>query len=281
MEPLAPLASAAEGRTTPPSAEADSLLVIDSLGITYGSGRTTKEVVGNLSLTVRRREFVCVVGPSGVGKTSLIRCIVGIQKPTQGRLTLRGDQVRGPREGVAFVSQDYSRSLMPWLKIGDNVMLPLKGKGIAKSEMTARRDEALAAVGLAHAAGMYAWQLSGGMQQRVSIARALAYRPELLVMDEPFASVDAQTRADLEDLVLRLQHDIGVTTILITHDIDTAVYVADRVVVIGGKPAGVVDEVETGLGRHRDQITTKASPDFIEGRSRVLLSIRRAQGAHS
>lgn len=281
MEPIAVPMPHADDRVVASAQEAEALLVIDSLGIAYGSGKTAKQVVQNLSLTVHRREFVCVVGPSGVGKTSLIRCIVGIQRPTQGQVSLRGDRVRGPREGVAFVSQDYSRSLMPWLKIGDNVVLPLRGKGLAKAEIKSRRDDALAAVGLAHASDMYAWQLSGGMQQRVSIARALAYRPELLVMDEPFASVDAQTRADLEDLVLRLQHEIGVTTVLITHDIDTAVYVADRVVVIGGKPASVIDEVETGLGRNRDQIATKSSAAFIDGRSRVLLSIRSAQESHS
>lgn len=277
MEPLTSTVASSLGAPVRESDNPGPLLVIDSVGITYGSGTKTKEVLADLSLTVRSREFVCVVGPSGVGKTSLIRCIVGIQKPTAGTVALRGKAVVGPSDGVAFVSQDYSRSLMPWLKIGDNVAMPLKGKGIAKAEVAARRDEALEAVGLGHASDMYAWQLSGGMQQRVSIARALAYRPELLVMDEPFASVDAQTRGDLEDLVLRLQHEIGLTTVLITHDIDTAVYVGDRIVVVGGRPATVIDEVAPGLGRDRDQITTKSSPEFIEGRSRVLHRIRQAQ----
>jgi NitT/TauT family transport system ATP-binding protein len=258
-------------------AEPAEILSVERLGMTYGSGAGTATIIRDLSFTVPQKEFICVVGPSGVGKTTLVRCIAGLQRPTEGSIRLEGSEVRGPSDGVAFVSQDYVRSLMPWLRIRENVMLPLKGKGIAKSEMAERARIALEQVGLGHASRNYPWELSGGMQQRVSIARALAYRPHLLIMDEPFASVDAQTRADLEDLMLRLQHETGVTTVLITHDIDTSIYMADRVMVLGGRPATVIDEVETGLGNDRDQIGTKASPRFLQAREHVLRSIQYAQ----
>ena len=258
-----------------------TILEVRQLGVSYGSGEKLSEIISGLDFQVNQGEFICVVGPSGVGKTTLIRCIAGLQQPTAGGVILRGETVTEPSSGVAFVSQDYSRSLMPWLRIRENVVLPLQGKGISKSAMRQRCDDALRAVGLSEAAGQYPWELSGGMQQRVSIARALAYQPELLIMDEPFASVDAQTRSDLEDLVLRLQHTTGLTTVLITHDIDTAAYMADRVFVLGGRPASLVDTVTTGLGRERDQLTTKASARFLETRGRVLLSIQRAQNAIS
>lgn len=253
------------------------ILAVENLGMTYGSGSSAVTIIDDLSFSVRQKEFICVVGPSGVGKTTLIRCIAGLQRPTDGAVLLEGAEVRGPSEGVAFVSQDYGRSLMPWLRVRENVILPLKGKGISKEEMNARCDEALEHVGLSHAGKNYPWELSGGMQQRVSIARALAYKPRLLIMDEPFASVDAQTRAGLEDLVLDLQHTTGLTTVLITHDIDTSIYMADRVMVLGGRPATVIDEVHTGLGAERDQIGTKSSPRYLEAREHVLRSIQAAK----
>lgn len=265
-------------RTTLDPDTGEMLLQIKDVGVSYGKGAQAKRIIAGLNFSVARKEFICVVGPSGVGKTTLIRCIAGLQQPTTGSVELRGMTVKEPRDGVAFVSQDYSRSLMPWLKIRENVILPLKGKGLDKSEMLERCDSALAAVGLEHAHGHYPWELSGGMQQRVSMARALAYKPDLLIMDEPFASVDAQTRAELEDLVLRLQHSTGLTTVLITHDIDTSIYMADRVLVLGGKPAALIDTVYTGLGAERDQIATKSSKKFLEGRNRVLRGIKEAQG---
>ena len=133
---------------------------------------------------------------------------------------------------------------------------------------------ALVEVGLKDHVQKYPWQLSGGMQQRVAIARALAYAPAIVLMDEPFASVDAQTRADLEDLTLTIKNHLGVTIMLVTHDIDEAVYLADRVLVLGQKPTQVVDLIETHLGTNRDQITTKATPEFTELRSRVYQEIR-------
>jgi NitT/TauT family transport system ATP-binding protein len=176
---------------------------------------------------------------------------------------------------MALVFQDYSRSLMPWLTVRKNVILPLRHLHLAKAELKARCDEALEAVGLSHAENQYPWQLSGGMQQRVAIARALAYRPEILIMDEPFASVDAQTRFDLEDLCLTIREDFGMTILVVTHDIDEAVYLADRVVVLGSKPARVLRVVDVDLPSPRDQISTRALPEFAEQRTEVLALIKR------
>jgi NitT/TauT family transport system ATP-binding protein len=155
-----------------------------------------------------------------------------------------------------------------------NVMLPLRAKGYSKREQAARADAALAAVGLAQAGAQYPWQLSGGMQQRVAIARALAYEPEALLMDEPFASVDAQTRADLEDLILSVRDRFGMTVLLVTHDIDESVYLADRVVVLSGSPATVREEITVDLPRPRDQLSTKLLPRFSELRAHVMTLIR-------
>ena len=257
----------------------DFVLRVDGLGITFPSDQGEKEVIHNLSFTVSRSEFVCIVGPSGTGKTTLIRCISGLMRPTVGSVHLHDKLISEPPESLALVSQDYSRSLMPWLRVEDNILLPLRGKHIAKSEMRERAEVALAAVGLSAVSKAYPWQLSGGMQQRVSIARSLAYRPEVLVMDEPFASVDAQTRSELEDLVLSLQRTTGITVVLVTHDVEESVYLADRVIVLGGSPAQIQREIPIDLGRDRDQIETKSRPEFIAHRVEVLESISAARGA--
>jgi len=254
-----------------------AVLVIDQLDVTFATDNGPKPVLSDISLRVHQDEFVCIVGPSGTGKTTLIRCIAGLARATSGEILLDGQPVTEPPRRMALVSQDYSRSLMPWLRVEDNVRLPLNGKGIPRAEVSERVADALAAVNLAQARRSYPWQLSGGMQQRVSIARALAYRPEVLVMDEPFASVDAQTRSELEDLILRLQRETGMTILLVTHDIEESVYLADRVVVLGGSPATIHREFNIELGDERDQLTTKSQPDFVHYRAEVLTSIREAR----
>lgn len=248
----------------------EELLAIEGLGKSYG----THEVLRNLNVSVRAGEFMCIVGPSGAGKTTLLQCLSGLSPASTGQVRLRDKVITGPPEEMAIVFQDYSRSLMPWMSILDNVMLPLRDKIKSKAERKRKALEALEEVGLKAHVGKYPWQLSGGMQQRVAIARALAYEPAIVLMDEPFASVDAQTRADLEDLTLKVKKHLGITVLLVTHDIDEAVYLSDRVLVLGGIPTGVVDLVETGLGEERDQIATKATPQFAEIRTKVYQQIR-------
>lgn len=247
-----------------------------NLGVTYG-GATGREVLRGIDLSIATNEIVCIVGHSGIGKSTLIRCIAGLQAPTTGEVRIAGTLITAPPATLALVSQDYGRTLMPWLRVADNVRLPLRGIGLSRQAQAERVSEALSVVGLDGAARSYPWQLSGGMQQRVAIARALAYRPQVLLMDEPFASVDAQTRAELEDLLLTLRRDLGITVLLVTHDVDESVYLSDRVVVFGGQPALVQDVVDVSITGVRDQLTTKADPTFIECRTQVLSSIQRSR----
>ena len=254
------------------------ILEVSSLTKTYQVGADLRPVLSGISLQVNCGEFVCIVGPSGAGKSTLLRCIAGLLTPSSGSILLDRQPVQEPPPKLAIVFQDYSRSLMPWMSVTKNVILPLRSKGYSKREQAARAEDALAAVGLTDVGPQYPWQLSGGMQQRVAIARALAYEPEALLMDEPFASVDAQTRADLEDLILSVRDRFGMTVLLVTHDIDESVYLADRVVVLSGSPATVREESTVDPPRPRDQLSTKLLPRFSELRAHVMTLIREDRG---
>jgi NitT/TauT family transport system ATP-binding protein len=252
------------------------MLEVRSLAKTYRSREQTTEAIGDVSFSVAAGEFVCVVGPSGCGKTTLLKCLAGLLPPTTGEVLLHGVPVREPPRRMGFVFQDYSNSMLPWLRVEGNVTFPLRHKGVDARRRAELADQALRAVGLADFARHYPWQLSGGMQQRVAIARALAYEPEILLMDEPFASVDAQTRGDLEDLLLDVWAAYGVTAVFVTHDIDESVYLADRVIVLGHRPSTVERELAIELPRPRDQITTKQLAEFTSLRTEVLRTIRQA-----
>ncbi|WP_238431388.1 ABC transporter ATP-binding protein [Streptomyces cavernae] len=241
-----------------------------------GSGRRV-EAVRDLTFTVDAGELVCLVGPSGCGKTTLLKCVAGLLSPTSGEVLLEGRRVSGPPPGMAVVFQEYGRSLFPWMRVRDNVELPLKQKDLAKARRRELVSDALDAVGLADAAGAYPWQLSGGMQQRVAIARALAYEPDVLLMDEPFAAVDAQTRADLEDLVRGLWRQRGITILFVTHDIDEAVYLGERVIVLSSSPTVVQEQLKIDLPDERDQLHTRVAPRFAELRTHVYEQIQAAK----
>jgi NitT/TauT family transport system ATP-binding protein len=271
--PVPPAREAGAGRP------ADLVLEAEHLGVTYGSGESAVNAVGDITFSVERGKFVCIVGPSGCGKTTLLKALSGLLRPTEGHVSVAGQPVDGPPKDLAMVFQDYSRSLLPWLRVGDNVTFPLKAQGMAKVEIAERANEALVEVGLEGFERKYPWQLSGGMQQRVAIARAIAYRPAVLLMDEPFASVDAQVRADLEDLVLRVQADTGMTMVLVTHDIDESVYLSDEVIVLTHRPSAVIETLSVPLPRPRDQLTTKALPEFVELRGRIFRHIRKEREA--
>ena len=255
------------------------MLEIKRLGKTYGIGEKATHAIGDVSFTVADGEFVCVVGPSGCGKTTLLKCVAGLLQPSHGEIVLRGRVVTSPPEEMALVFQEYSRSLFPWMTVRENVQLPLRHKSLNRDERRRLVEEALEEVGLTRFVDHYPWQLSGGMQQRVAIARALAYQPSILLMDEPFASVDAQTRDDLEDLVLQVHKDYGVTILFVTHDIDESVYLADRIVVLTHAPTEVKEVVSVDIGSQRDQIETKGLPEFAQLRTRVYRLIKREQVA--
>ncbi len=255
------------------------MLEVKGLRKVYKSGEREVEALRDLTFTVGNGELVCLVGPSGCGKTTLLRCVAGLLDPTGGELTVDGKAVDGPPEGMAVVFQEYGRSLFPWMTVRANVELPLKQKRVPKQRRAELVAESLDAVGLSGSESAYPWQLSGGMQQRVAIARAVAFEPRTLLMDEPFAAVDAQTRADLEDLVRQLWKRLGVTILFVTHDIDESVYLGQRVVMLSSSPTVVRDELVIDLPDERDQLTTRADPRFIELRTRVYEQIQAAKKA--
>jgi NitT/TauT family transport system ATP-binding protein len=255
------------------------VLEVTDLTKTYGHGPAAHTAVRAVSLTLAQGELACIVGPSGCGKSTLLRCIAGLTPPTDGQVVLRGAPVTGVPDGLAVVLQDYGRSLFPWLTVRDNVAMPLRRTTRGRAARRQAADAALASVGLAGAGDKYPWQLSGGMQQRTAIARALAARPALLLMDEPFGSVDAQTREDLEDLVLRVRRERDITILLVTHDIDESVYLGDRVIVLTPGPGHVRADLKVTLPAPRDQTETKEHPDFVHLRTEVSRLVRSRENA--
>ncbi|MWA04929.1 ATP-binding cassette domain-containing protein [Actinomadura sp. LD22] len=242
------------------------------LRVTYGKGSHAVTAIADITFQVRAGEFLSIVGPSGCGKTTLLKSLSGLLRPTSGDVLVNGTRVDTASQGLAMVFQEYTRSLLPWLSVRANVEFPLRGsrRTDGRKAVERRADEALAEVGLHGVGDKYPWQLSGGMQQRVAIARALAFRPTVLLMDEPFASLDAQARSDLEDLLLKVHLETGMTIVFVTHDIDEAVYLGDRVVVLSHRPTEVKASLDVDLPRPRDQIETKTLRRFVELRTEAL-----------
>lgn len=237
------------------------------------------EVLAGLELAVAAGESVAVVGPSGAGKSTLLRLLAGLSAPSGGEVTYQGEPVTSPPDGLAVVFQDYSRSLFPWLSVQRNVALPLREQGIPRAERHRRAAQALDSVGLddvERVARAYPWELSGGMQQRVALARAITAGPRLLLLDEPFAAVDAQTRADLQDLVLDLRRRLGLSLLTVTHDVDEAVYLADRVLILSPRPARVIGDLPVDLPLPRHQVETRAAAEFTRLRTETQRMLRRA-----
>jgi len=252
--------------------DASVLLSAHEVGKTYvGEKGARVEAIGSVSFAVREGEFVAIVGPSGCGKTTLLRTIAGLLKPSSGEVRFDDQPISKVPDGFGIVFQEYNRSLFPWLSVRKNVEFGLTG--LSRKERTVRAVEALERVHLVGVEEQYPWQLSGGMQQRVAIARALATHPRVLLMDEPFASVDAQTRINLELMTAEISAELGLTTLLITHDIDEAIFLADRVLVLSARPSHVLMEVDIDLPRPRDELATKADPRFQHHRRTVYDAI--------
>ena len=254
--------------TTTTATVAPPELELDGLSKRYGENLAVRSITA----TVPAHKITVIVGPSGCGKSTLLRMISGLEKPSEGTAVFEGEQVSGVPEGLAMVFQDYSRSLFPWMRVDKNIAFPIRS--LPAEERRRRVRESIDAVGLAGKEQLYPWQMSGGMQQRVAIARALASQPKLLLMDEPYASVDAQTRADLEDLLMTIQARLGVTVLVVTHDIDESVYLADQIVVLSKPPSVVAEVIDVGLERPRDHLTTKTSKEFIDIRAHVTSLLR-------
>ena len=252
------------------------LLAFRNVDLVFGDHR----VLGGLSLEVARGEIVCVVGASGSGKTSALRVAAGLARPSAGEVLFDGEPLRGPRRDVAIVFQDYAKALLPWRTAAGNVSLALEAAGVARAKRAPRNADLLARVGLAASADKYPAQLSGGMQQRLQIARGLAQSPQALLMDEPFGALDAMTRQSLQDEMLEIARATGATIFFVTHDLEEALYLGDRVVGLSARPGRVGLEMKVDLPRPRDQVTTRESPDFLRLRHELYRFIHAAE-AHA
>jgi NitT/TauT family transport system ATP-binding protein len=231
--------------------------------------------VDALSMDIFENEFLCVVGPSGSGKSTLIAAIAGFLKPSAGRLEMNGQPIRGAGADRGVVFQEYA--LLPWKKVIDNVALGLKFKGIAKPQRQAIACQFLEITGLAAAADKYPHELSGGMKQRAAVARTLANSPEVMLMDEPFAAVDAQTRLTLQEELIRIWERSRVTVMFVTHSVEEAVFLGDRVIVLTPGPGRVKQTVDIPIARERrNWQTMNADPQFTALREQVLGLVRQA-----
>lgn len=232
-------------------------------------------VLEGIFVEIREREFLTIVGPSGCGKTTLLKIIAGLIPATGGEVLLNGRPVAAPPAEIVYIAQQYSKSLFPWRTVLANAEFPLEHhRGVTRGERTERARRSLARVGLLEAADRYPWQLSGGMQQRVAIARALVARPTVLLLDEPFSSVDALTRMELQDLMLETWHEHRLTVVLVTHDIEEAIYLSDRVAAMSGHPAQVGEIFDIDLPRPREQLATRSASRFLELRERLFGLVR-------
>jgi NitT/TauT family transport system ATP-binding protein len=249
------------------------ILEVQGLSKSYRqAGGETTAAIGNISCLVNAGEFVSFVGPSGCGKTTLLMSIAGLLPPTSGRVLVKGKEVAGPPANLVLLFQEYNKSLFAWRSVLGNVRFGLEARGDHSAAAKKARD-LIDLVGLKGFENHYPWELSGGMQQRVAIARALAYQPEVLLMDEPFGSLDALTRLELEDTLLRLWAELRTTIIFITHDIEEAIYLSDRIWVLSRRPSQIVQELRIDFPRPRDQVTTRAEARFMEIRNDIYRQI--------
>jgi NitT/TauT family transport system ATP-binding protein len=240
-------------------------------GLNYAVGEAAPlTILQDVSLEVREHEFVCIVGASGCGKTTLLRLLGGLLRPTQGTVMFRGKPVTGPDRALAIVFQDYAKALLPWRTVAGNVELALESRRVPRGERPDIIRKLLAQVGLDDRADAFPVQLSGGMQQRLQIARCLAQSPQVLLMDEPFGALDAMTRQTLQDEVARLSAESGTTVVFVTHDLEEAIYLGDRVISMESRPGRIGELVGVDLPRPRNQLTTREDARFLALRHRLF-----------
>jgi NitT/TauT family transport system ATP-binding protein len=223
-----------------------------------------------ISLTVGKGEFLSIVGPSGCGKSTLLQIIAGLIPASSGEVTLQGHRVTGPPAEAVYVFQQYNRSLFPWRTVIENVAFAIEQRPLSRAQVRERAEHFLAQVGLHGQADKYPWELSGGMQQRVAIARALTAEPSILLMDEPFSAVDALTRLNLQVLLLEIWERTKVTIVFVTHDVDEAVYLADRIAVLTRTPATISETLAVEVERPRRPIETREDTHFLHLRHYLL-----------
>ena len=253
------------------------LYAVDSVGVSLPSVDGPRPVLQDISFDVRAGEIIAIVGRSGTGKTTLLRVLGGLLDASSGTVVFDGDVVRRPPTGAVMVFQDYGNALLPWRTVARNAGLGLEGK-VGPDERHRRVADALSMVGLSDRGADYPWRLSGGMAQRVQIARALALEPKVLLMDEPFGALDAITKASLQDVLLSVQQETAATVVFITHDLDEAIYLSDRVLVISGGPGTITVAVDTELPRPRDQLATREAPRYLQVRHLLGQALRATDG---
>ena len=236
-------------------------------------GRTVT-VFDGFSYKIRERSFLSIIGPSGCGKSTLLRLIAGLERPTAGEVIFRGREIDGPPKGMIYVFQQYAKSILPWRTVLQNIEFGLRTqRKVTRAEARERCLEYIRLVGLTGYEDYYPAQLSGGMQQRVVIARALICEPKVLLMDEPFSALDAMTRAILQELLLKIWQTIPITILFVTHDVEEAVFLSDRIISLGKAPESLREEVAVDLPYPRDQITTRRDARFTAIHQRLFSSI--------
>jgi NitT/TauT family transport system ATP-binding protein len=275
--------------TTRPAVQVRSAEVcfLAALGVRHAFGGRQGMLVAleHVDLQVAEGEFLAVLGPSGCGKSTFLQILAGLIVPTGGEIVLSGQRVQGPPPGVVYLFQQYNKSLFPWRTVAGNVAFALRRNNGNRRTRAKKRDHCrhyLKMVGLADFEDHYPWQLSGGMQQRVAIARALAAEPSVLLMDEPFSAVDALTRMELQALILDIWRNTRLTVILVTHDVDEAVFLSQRIAVLSPRPATISRVIETGLPYPRDMVQTRELPRFLELRHDLFQALlhRPEQASH-
>jgi NitT/TauT family transport system ATP-binding protein len=252
---------------------APATIDIEGLSLTFGAGGTAVAALSNIDLRIGAGEFVSLIGPSGCGKTTLLRVIADLERPTGGRIAVNGVSSEQARLKRAYGYVFQAPALYPWRTARHNVMLPLEIMGLARGEREERARRYLAMVGLGGFEDKFPWQLSGGMQQRVSIARALSFEPELLLMDEPFGALDEITRDRLNEQLLRLWERTRKTVVFVTHSIQEAVFLSSRVVVMSPRPGRIIEVIDCRLPPDRLLDVRETGP-FLELAHRVRQALR-------
>ena len=250
------------------------ILEVQALSKSYRqAGGETTVAIGEITCAVEERQFVSFVGPSGCGKTTLLMTIAGLLTPSAGRVVVNGKEVNGPPSDLVLLFQEYNKSLFAWRTVLGNVRFGLEARSQTSVGAEDKARSLIDLVGLRGFENHYPWELSGGMQQRVAIARALAYEPKVLLMDEPFGSLDALTRLELEDTLLQLWAELKTTILFITHDIEEAIYLSDRMWVLSPRPSRIIDQITITFPRPRDQLSTRSEGRFMEIRNDIYRQI--------
>ena len=266
------------GVASPGSEVRPDLLSIRDIGKTFDASGSKLVAIRSVDLGVREGEFLSIVGPSGCGKSTLLQIVAGLLAPSSGEVRLAGEPIVEPPLGMVYLFQQYSRSLFPWCTVQQNVAFGFRHSvSLSRRAAEERCVRYLDMVGLADFRNRYPWELSGGMQQRVAIARALAAEPRMLLLDEPFSSVDALTRLELHGLLLDLWGRTGLTVLLVTHDVEEAVYLSDRIALLSRRPAQVAEVFVNALPRPRRPVESREDPRFLQLRHELLTRLLRSE----